>query len=199
MEQLDQHKLSKNHKKSEKEYKLANPQVDATGDGQSSLFQNITTDKPLFSHLYQNQDVHDSSDPTKEHQEKLEASESGNTDDSALPTKTSLESLRICLFCNKECEGVKKCLDHMRIQHSFFVLDVDCVISLKGLLTYIAERIQLGYLCLFCSKMFKNARRCQQHMIDKAHCFMNIEDEYEYEKFYDFSKTYIDHPDVEVN
>jgi pre-60S factor REI1 len=87
--------------------------------------------------------------------------EDAGEDSSKQPVRTTLDSLRICLFCNKECSGVKKCLDHMRIKHSFFVLDVDCVISLKGLLTYIAERIQLGYLCLFCSKMHRNARRCQ--------------------------------------
>jgi len=77
-----------------------------------------------------------------------------------LPERTSLDSLRICLFCNKELSGVKKCLDHMRMKHSFYILDIDCVTSLKGLLTYIAERIQLGYLCLFCNKMFRNSRRC---------------------------------------
>jgi hypothetical protein len=33
-------------------------------------------------------------------------------------------------------------------------------------------------------------------MIDKGHCFMNIEDEEEYERFYDFSKTYENHPDA---
>jgi pre-60S factor REI1 len=85
----------------------------------------------------------------------------------------------------------------MRAQHSFFVLDVDCVTSLKGLLTYIAERIHLGYMCLFCSKMHRNARRCQQHMMDKGHCFMNVDDEHEYEQYYDFSKTYEGHPDVQ--
>ena len=100
------------------------------------------------------------------------------------PRKTALDSLRICLFCNKEC------IDHMRIKHSFFILDIECVINLKGLVTYIAERIQLGYLCLFCSKMFKDSTRCQQHMIDKSHCFMNPEDEHEYAKFYDFSIAY---------
>ena len=31
-------------------------------------------------------------------------------------------------------------------------------------------------------------------MIDKQHTFMNMEDEHEYEQFYDFSKTYEDHP-----
>lgn len=115
-------------------------------------------------------------------------------EESKLPYQTSLDSLRICLFCNKEFSGIKKCLDHMRLKHSFFILDIDCVSNLKGLLTYIAERIQLGYLCLFCSKMFKNSRRCQQHMLDKMHTFMNMEDENEYEQFYDFSKTYENHP-----
>ena len=75
----------------------------------------------------------------------------------------------------------------MRQAHSFFVLDVQYVINLKGLLSYIAERIHLGYLCLFCNRMFKNSRRCQQHMMDKSHCFMNPNDEHEYQLFYDFA------------
>ncbi len=30
--------------------------------------------------------------------------------------------------------------------------------------------------------------------MDKGHCLTNTEDEDEYEEFYDFSKTYEDHP-----
>jgi hypothetical protein len=33
-------------------------------------------------------------------------------------------------------------------------------------------------------------------MIDKQHTFMNMEDEHEYEDFYDFSKTYENHPNA---
>jgi hypothetical protein len=33
-------------------------------------------------------------------------------------------------------------------------------------------------------------------MMDKCHCFMNVEDEHEYEQYYDFSKTYEGHPDA---
>lgn len=33
-------------------------------------------------------------------------------------------------------------------------------------------------------------------MTDKGHCQLNPDDEEEYEEFYDFSKTYKDHPDV---
>ena len=188
-EQMEQHKNTKNHKRSEKEWRLANPETTL-----SSIFQNISTDKPLLTQLNlhpEPQSPTAKQDPTQEHDEQQEKSE-----ESKLPSKTALDSLRVCIFCNQELSGVKKCLDHMRLQHSFFILDVDCVINLKGLLTYIAERVHLGYMCLFCSRMFKNARRCQQHMMDKAHCFMSVEDEQEYEQFYDFSKTYEDHPDA---
>jgi hypothetical protein len=34
-------------------------------------------------------------------------------------------------------------------------------------------------------------------MMDKAHCFMNVDDEHEYEQYYDFSKTYEGHPEAE--
>lgn len=170
------------------------------------MFQNITTDKPLLSsalHILSNYSSRSQSDQASEHDENEKEDKEirdipeNDDNDSHLPVRTSLDSLRICLFCNKECTGVKRCLDHMREKHSFYILDVDCLISLKGLLTYIAERIQLGYLCLFCSKMFRNARRCQQHMMDKAHCFMNSNDEHEYEQYYDFSKTYEGHPDAQ--
>ena len=43
MEQLDEHKKSKKHKKNEKDFKSKNP--NAT---QSSMFENITTDKPIL-------------------------------------------------------------------------------------------------------------------------------------------------------
>ncbi|CDW85331.1 zinc finger protein 622-like [Stylonychia lemnae] len=204
MEQLDQHQNSKNHKKNDKIYKAqnANPLENSQ---QSSMFENLTKDN-LSKHLNDDKsqeinlsksdhpnDHNDSHnlDPTRDHQEQQEKQKmKDDMNDSKLPQRTSLDTLRICLFCNKELGGVKKCLDHMRSAHSFFILDIDCCINLKGLLTYIAERIQLGYLCLFCNKMFKNSRRCQQHMMDKSHCFMSVNDEHEYQLFYDFSKLF---------
>lgn len=107
---------------------------------------------------------------------------------------TTLESLRICLFCNQECNGVKRNLDHMRLKHNFTILSIECLINLKGLLAYIAERIQLGKLCLMCDKQFSTADRCQQHMLDKGHCMMPFEDDSEFEFFYDFARLYKDLP-----
>lgn len=51
---------------------------------------------------------------------------------------TALESPRICLFSNQEFDGVKKCLDHMRLKYNFIIPDIDCLVDLKGFLGYIA-------------------------------------------------------------
>ena len=45
-EQLEQHKKSKNHKKAEKTFLEANPDM-----SHSSMFQNITTDKPILGSI----------------------------------------------------------------------------------------------------------------------------------------------------
>lgn len=181
---LEQHKRSKNHKKNEKEYIIANPT-----SSESSMFKSISHgEKNANETIVDTANILDGIDQISEQKKETEKMEN------VLKTKTTLDSLRICLFCNKESDGVKKNIDHMRFKHSFTLLDVDCLVDLKGMLTYMASRIHVGHLCLFCSKQFKEPMSCQQHMIDSCHCIMNMEDEDEYVDFYDFSKTYENHP-----
>lgn len=135
-EQLEQHKGAKLHKKNEKIYLQNNPDM-----SQSSLFKSFQMESKPSSNLISM--IMGSNDNESINSQSIKEEEK---------VQTALDSLRICLFCNKEHEGFKKCLDHMMIAHSFFIPDVDCVINLKGLLGYIAERIHLGYLCLYCSK-----------------------------------------------
>lgn len=107
------------------------------------------------------------------------------------PRKTAMDSLRICLFCNNPSTGVKKNLDHMMKEHSFLILDIDCLISLKAILHYLAEKINIGHCCIKCNRSFQDALAAQNHMKDSCHCCMNsdaFDDEYEY--FYDFAPTY---------
>lgn len=80
----------------------------------------------------------------------------------------------------------------MRAQHNFTILDIECLVNLKGLLAYIAERVQLGKICLGCNKQFSSAARCQQHMTDKGHCMMPMDADEEFEIFYDFRRAYTD-------
>jgi pre-60S factor REI1 len=88
---------------------------------------------------------------------------------------TSVENLRICLFCNKQFDGIKMNLDHMSHKHGFYLLDVDCLIDLKGLLVYLAEKIQTTKLCVTCDRRYCNGYAVQQHMLMKQHCFMNLD------------------------
>lgn len=78
----------------------------------------------------------------------------------------------------------------MRLRHNYTILDIECLVNLKGLLAYTAERVQLGKLCLNCSKQFKTPDRCQQHMLDMGHTMMSLDNEKEFEIFYDFARAY---------
>ena len=138
LESLNTHKNSKKHKKSEKDYTATHPDEPVSSLFKCSSYQNSTDSiaelqRELIEATQSDQPLSIEEDNKRSHF-----------------VKTTLESLRICLFCNKECKGVKKNLDHMRKHHNFIILDIECLINLKGLLAYIAERIQLGRLCLNC-------------------------------------------------
>lgn len=111
---LDEHKKSKKHKREEKEWLIKNPGQD------SSIFKSMATNSNILSELDQTESQ------------------------KAPKIETSLDSIRICLFCNKKHDGLKKNLDHMLKKHSFVLLDVDCLTDIKGMLRYMAERIHLG-------------------------------------------------------
>jgi hypothetical protein len=69
----------------------------------------------------------------------------------------------------------------MRTAHNYVILDIGCLINLKGILAYTAERIQLGKLCLCCS-----------NMLYVGHTMMSLDCDEEFEIFYDFSRQYTD-------
>eukprot|EP00349_Pseudokeronopsis_sp_Brazil_P009163 CAMPEP_0202956298 /NCGR_PEP_ID=MMETSP1396-20130829/800_1 /ASSEMBLY_ACC=CAM_ASM_000872 /TAXON_ID= /ORGANISM="Pseudokeronopsis sp., Strain Brazil" /LENGTH=168 /DNA_ID=CAMNT_0049673235 /DNA_START=251 /DNA_END=758 /DNA_ORIENTATION=+ len=139
MEQLDSHKKSKNHKKNAKAYLAQNDGSKTVEEMMSSMFQNISVDKNSSRLDQSDEESHDSEKLLdkleKDHQEQLNSSAHTHNKQNK---PTALSSLRICLFCNKDHDGVKKCLDHMSYAHSFFILDIDCLINLKGLLSYLA-------------------------------------------------------------
>ena len=124
---LDDHKKSKKHKRAEKEYLLEHPEAEV-----SSIFKSIQHEQSagseMLSELHHSMEIHGEHLTLEEDKDKPHV-------------KTTLESLRICLFCNLETTGVKRCLDHMRVSHNFYIKDIECLINLKGLLAYIAERI----------------------------------------------------------
>lgn len=114
--------------------------------------------------------------------------ESQSEASSAFPVRTTLDSPNICLFSNFESESLEANLEYMEKTYGFFLIEAKSCVNKKGLLRYLAKLIQKKKKCINCPHSFKTARDCQNHMIDKQHCFMDAEDFEQYEKYYDFTE-----------
>lgn len=112
-----------------------------------------------------------------------------------------------CLFCNHHSRSLVRNLKHMTVAHSFFVPDPEYCVDIRGLLTYLGEKIFAGFMCVWCNdsgRTFQSVDAARAHMIDKGHCKMLHEGDalVEYAEFYDYSSSYPDaeagDPDTEV-
>ena len=104
---------------------------------------------------------------------------------------SALDPLLTCLFCSLQSPSIDQSLTHMLTRHGFFLPDVAEILDLEGLLKYLFEKVQVGNMCLYCNNKgahaFSTAAATQQHMVDKQHCFLNIdEDVEEFAPFYAF-------------
>ena len=109
-----------------------------------------------------------------------------------------------CLFCPHRSVSLEENMKHMTRSHSFFVPDLEFVLDLKGLLTYLCEKVGVGNMCLYCNdkgKNFFSTEAVQNHMVDKGHTKINYEGDsiLEYADFYDFSSSYPDYNPGEEN
>lgn len=111
--------------------------------------------------------------------------------------------LEECLFCSTVSSDLSENLQHMTDVHSFFIPDIEYLVNLEGLISYLGEKVGTGFICLWCNekgKSFYSAKSVQQHMVDKGHCKLLHEGSVleEYAEFYDYSTSYPDHSDNEV-
>lgn len=103
-----------------------------------------------------------------------------------------------CLFCSHHSSSLVKNVAHMTKIHSFFIPDIEYLSDLKGLITYLGEKIGVGKVCLWCNekgKSFYSTEAVQAHMNDKSHCklFTDGDAALEFADFYDFRSSYPDY------
>ena len=94
---------------------------------------------------------------------------------------------KTCIFCNRFSETLQENLKHMSEFHGFFIPDIDLAKDIEGFLTHLQKKVREFMLCIYCKNSyhnFKSVQAVQQHMIDKQHCFVNIENKSEFEGFY---------------
>lgn len=102
-----------------------------------------------------------------------------------------------CMFCAKSGFGeLKDTLAHMSKAHGFFIPDSEYIVDLPGLVAYLADKVSIGNICLYCNgrgKGFHNVESVRNHMLDKFHCkiaYSDPEDQLELGDFYDFTSSY---------
>lgn len=103
-----------------------------------------------------------------------------------------------CLFCSHISSSLEENTKHMTVKHGFFIPDLEYLIDLEGLITYLGEKVGVGHLCLWCNekgKSFRSTQAVQKHMVDKGHCKMLHDGEvlFEYADFYDYRPSYPDY------
>ena len=83
----------------------------------------------------------------------------------------------------------------MQSQHSFFIAQRQFCKNVEGLIEYLQEKIEVGFICITCenkrAKDFQSNDAVRSHMIDRCHTFMKTDNGFEeYEKYYDFSSLF---------
>ena len=118
-----------------------------------------------------------------------------------------------CLFCPRVFNSLETTLNHMSRNHAFYIPDVSYCTDIPGLLTYLAQDISLGNICILCGHGFgglvtgsetdselvkrskKGTEAVRKHMIDKGHCRIpwDTDDQrLELSDYYDYSSSYPD-------
>ncbi len=100
-----------------------------------------------------------------------------------------------CVFCSHMSETAEDTAEHMSIAHGFFIPDVEYLSDLAGLLSYLGDKVGVGFCCVYCHRVFESMQAARQHMNALSHCKMVFNDDNdaeagEYDDFYDFSATY---------
>lgn len=102
-----------------------------------------------------------------------------------------------CIFCPKTgFAQLQDSLAHMSKVHGFFIPESEYLVDLPGLAGYLADKVSIGNICLYCNgrgKGFHNLESVRNHMLDKAHCkiaYSDQEDMLELGDFYDFTSSY---------
>ena len=88
-----------------------------------------------------------------------------------------------CLFCNHHSNNLDKNLNHMTVQHSFFLPDPEFLTNLEGLIEYLGAKVGQGHMCLWCNetgKRFETKEDVQRHMVSflpfiECKCFLKVD------------------------
>ncbi|KAK2117652.1 hypothetical protein P7K49_004538 [Saguinus oedipus] len=170
--------------------------LDEDGDGSGWAGSGERNLAPLSFQIYTRDDWEDIDSDEELECEDTEAMDDAAEQDAAeeeAGEKSPLGAIPItdCLFCSRHSSSLMKNVAHMTKVHSFFIPDIEYLSDIKGLITYLGEKVGVGKICLWCNekgKSFYSTEAVQAHMNDKSHCklFTDGDAALEFADFYDF-------------
>lgn len=116
--------------------------------------------------------------------------------DAKIASSVRINPNTTCLFCAIKVDDLESNIEHMRKSHGFFLPEQDYLIDLNGLMGYLADKISVGNICLYCNgrgRAFNELNAVRKHMLDKSHCkiaYDDEEDRLELSDFYNFESSY---------
>lgn len=121
------------------------------------------------------------------------------TIDAKVASSRRIDPETSCLFCSSTSfTSLDESLEHMTRYHGFFIPEQSYLIDRTGLMKYLADKICIGNMCLYCNgkgRGFLSGEAARKHMVDKSHCKIAYEmeaDRLEFSDFYDFTSSYPD-------
>ncbi|KAI8866106.1 hypothetical protein GQ42DRAFT_151165 [Ramicandelaber brevisporus] len=104
-----------------------------------------------------------------------------------------------CLFCNHASDSFENNMEHMKINHSFYIPDREYLVNERGLIKYLGEKITVANVCLYCNgkgRGLHSLEAVRAHMTSLGHCkiaYDNEVDIMEIADYYDFRPSYPDY------
>lgn len=186
---------------------MVEPESDAEVDGEAeaefskvvdgikntSLEEEPVSQRPTRPHHSSAEDRPDH--PLSRTDTKSNAIEEVDTTFTTSTTKSKMDPLLNCLFCNFGSPSFSLNVIHMGRFHGMFIPEKDYLVDGEGLVKYLHDKINELHECLYCGKALHTTSGIQTHMRDRGHCMIAFDSEselVEIGQFYDFSSTYSD-------
>ncbi|SOV21080.1 zinc finger protein, putative [Plasmodium sp. DRC-Itaito] len=115
------------------------------------------------------------------------------TKENVLLTKNvKYDNPAVCFFDNRIFNSIEENIKHMNDNYTFYIPDLKYVTNVKKILITIGKKIYEENICIYCFKYAKCVKSLQAHMICKSHTKIHTNFMVYIQKYYDFSKTYVD-------
>ncbi|KJP87044.1 hypothetical protein AK88_03330 [Plasmodium fragile] len=98
----------------------------------------------------------------------------------------------VCFFDNRIFNSIEENIKHMNDNYTFYIPDIKYVTNLKKILLTIGKKIYEENICIYCFRHSKCVKSLQSHMICKSHTKLHADFFIFIQKYYDFSKSYVD-------